>query len=81
MRLFRLIRPPGEDDLVHSSRHCDARQFWNPRCIQFQFRYFCGPGHARLRHFSTDTGTRRVAGLFSDFLTHHYPHDAEIETA
>ena len=47
--LFRLARARRRDDFVDGSGHGDTRLEFAPYLIQF--RYSCGPGHARLRQF------------------------------
>jgi hypothetical protein len=71
--LFRPARTWRRDDFVDGSGHGGTWLFWNSRSIQIQFRYSCGPGHARLRHFLLDGGMCRVAGFFLTFLMQHAP--------
>ena len=71
--LFRLART-WRDDFVYGSGHGGTWLFWNSRSIQIQFRYSCGPGRARLRHFLLDADTRRVVTLFVSCLNAAYTH-------
>jgi hypothetical protein len=57
--------------ILYSPGDGGTRLFWNSRRIQIQFRYSCGPGYARLRHFLLDANMCRVAGFFLVFLIQH----------
>src|ERR1700722_19064043 len=70
--LFRLART-WRDDFVYGSGHGGTWLFWSSRSIQIQFRYSCGPGRARLRHFLLDADTRRIVTLFVSCFMPHTP--------
>jgi hypothetical protein len=44
---------------------------WSSACFQISSHYSGGFGHPRSRHFSFDTGARRVERLFVWFLMPH----------
>jgi hypothetical protein len=73
LRLFRLARSWGRNDFVDGSGQAGTGLFWSSGSIQIQFRYSCGPGHARLCHFFRDAGTCRLVRLFLGSLMQHEP--------
>ena len=74
--LFRLARVWWRDDSVDGPGHGDTRMFRNSRNIKIKFRYSCGPGQARLRHFPPVGGSCRFAGFYLAFLMFlPCPHD------